>query len=583
MEAGDIYTEPLRDDEEDGGRKRTGSSVGGGLRRLSGRMSSLSGSGSLSPGRLAGQFFSFDDELVLGGSDDEPDGEDSSRQTRGSSTLRRLSRRLSGGSLGRLSEIILSQITDEISSCDDDDADDDADDEVDEEEMRPGRQRGRRQQERRRSNSQGSRPPPQRRSSAATAASRASDDSSWAVGEAYDRAVRRLSRRSSLPLVRPASVTPSSTAIRAAQSSPAAAAAGRRISLPSPGPAGSSIGVGIGIHGHRRFRGEGAGSTSRWSSCPSAASASTCTRSTGPKSSGEESSVRDSIIHAAEGGSSSSPSSSQSSLRYWEIDGLERLLGGGGGGGDGSSRRVGSAHPNGDVGQKETILEYYVSKERAEAEEHYVRLLQQTERFQLFALIVDVGHAMKPTKLAVQQILLETTAKPSELRPLAVTNRMISIHVSEESGERVVMRMLAIVQYFLTLLQRSIFFSRACVVLGGEGSGNTCSGVEVSLNAVPNGCGCQPNQSTPCTYDSSLQTDETRCYICDADDLLNVTDSTSNCADCQTCLYDCGTCVNATATNDRNSMIGCLDSMDDVDDTCRAGCSQRCVPSELVA
>jgi len=368
MEAGDIYTEPLRDDEEDGGRKRTGSSVGGGLRRLSGRMSSLSGSGSLSPGRLAGQFFSFDDELVLGGSDDEPDGEDSSRQTRGSSTLRRLSRRLSGGSLGRLSEIILSQITDEISSCDDDDADDDADDEVDEEEMRPGRQRGRRQQERRRSNSQGSRPPPQRRSSAATAASRASDDSSWAVGEAYDRAVRRLSRRSSLPLVRPASVTPSSTAIRAAQSSPAAAAAGRRISLPSPGPAGSSIGVGIGIHGHRRFRGEGAGSTSRWSSCPSAASASTCTRSTGPKSSGEESSVRDSIIHAAEGGSSSSPSSSQSSLRYWEIDGLERLLGGGGGGGDGSSRRVGSAHPNGDVGQKETILEYYVSKERAEVD-----------------------------------------------------------------------------------------------------------------------------------------------------------------------------------------------------------------------
>ena len=266
MEAGDIYTEPLRDDEEDGGRKRTGSSVGGGLRRLSGRMSSLSGSGSLSPGRLAGQFFSFDDELVLGGSDDEPDGEDSSRQTRGSSTLRRLSRRLSGGSLGRLSEIILSQITDEISSCDDDD------DEVDEEEMRPGRQRGRTQQERRRSNSQGSRPPPQRRSSAArsTAASRASDDSSWAVGEAYDRAVRRLSRRSSLPLVRPASVTPSSTAIRAAQSSPAAAAAGRRISLPSPGPAGSSIGVSIGIHGHRRFRGEGAGSTSRPAGGPAA-------------------------------------------------------------------------------------------------------------------------------------------------------------------------------------------------------------------------------------------------------------------------------------------------------------------------
>jgi hypothetical protein len=34
--------------------------------------------------------------------------------------------------------------------------------------------------------------------------------------------------------------------------------------------------------------------------------------------------------------------------------------------------------------------------------EHFVSRPQQTERFQLFALIVDVGHAMKPTKLAVK-------------------------------------------------------------------------------------------------------------------------------------------------------------------------------------
>ena len=136
---------------------------------------------------------------------------------------------------------------------------------------------------------------------------------------------------------------------------------------------------------------------------------------------------------------------------------------------------------------------------------------------------------------------------------------------------------------FLTLLQHSTLFLFVCAVLGGDGSGNTCSGVEVSLTAVPNGCGCQPSRLTPCTYDSSLQTNETRCFLCDADDLLNVTDSTSYCADCQACLYDCGTCVNATTTNDRDSMRTCLSSMDDANATCRAGCSQRCVSSELVA
>ena len=154
-----------------------------------------------------------------------------------------------------------------------------------------------------------------------------------------------------------------------------------------------------------------------------------------------------------------------------------------------------------------------------------------------------------------------------------------------------VMWMLAIVQYFsLTLLQHSTFFLIVCAVLGGgntqgngQGSGNTCSGVEVSLTAVPNGCGCQPGRLTPCTYDSALQTDESRCFLCDADDLLNVTDSTSYCADCQACLYDCGTCVNATATTTRTDMITCLSSMDDANATCRAGCSQRCVSSDLVA
>jgi hypothetical protein len=63
----------------------------------------------------------------------------------------------------------------------------------------------------------------------------------------------------------------------------------------------------------------------------------------------------------------------------------------------------------------------------------------------------------------------ETTAKPLEKRPIFVTNRTITIHVSEESGERFVMWMLAIVQYFsLTLLQHSTFFYLYAQFSAGE-------------------------------------------------------------------------------------------------------------------
>jgi hypothetical protein len=93
-------------------------------------------------------------------------------------------------------------------------------------------------------------------------------------------------------------------------------------------------------------------------SCPSAASASTFTGTTGPRSINKKecnssgSTVRDNIH--AEGGSSSSPSSSH---------GLERL---GGASGNGSSGRVGSAHPVDAAARKETAP--HMAEERADVD-----------------------------------------------------------------------------------------------------------------------------------------------------------------------------------------------------------------------
>lgn len=70
------------------------------------------------------------------------------------------------------------------------------------------------------------------------------------------------------------------------------------------------------------------------------------------------------------------------------------------------------------------------------------------------------------------------------------------------------------------------------------GSGNTCSGVEVSATAIPNGCGCQPSSTSPCTYDSSLQDLEDKCFFCTARDFAEVgTEFGHNkCDMCNACL-----------------------------------------------
>eukprot|EP00957_Ditylum_brightwellii_P212091 15366954-Ditylum_brightwellii.AAC.1 len=103
------------------------------------------------------------------------------------------------------------------------------------------------------------------------------------------------------------------------------------------------------------------------------------------------------------------------------------------------------------------------------------------------------------------------------------------------------------------------------------GEGNACSGVEISVTAMPNGCGCQPNENTPCTYDPSKRTADEICFICTSSDILP--DATV-CSDCRECLKNCDPCVEQATT--LSAMEKCLSSKPLNDGLCRVECDRFC-------
>mmetsp|Transcript_25490 Transcript_25490/g.42382 ORF Transcript_25490/g.42382 Transcript_25490/m.42382 type:complete len:677 (+) Transcript_25490:80-2110(+) len=108
---------------------------------------------------------------------------------------------------------------------------------------------------------------------------------------------------------------------------------------------------------------------------------------------------------------------------------------------------------------------------------------------------------------------------------------------------------------------------------GWAGTGNACSGVEISATATPNGCGCQPNELTPCTYtpDPSGNT----CFITTAHDLLT-TSANYNDA-CKTCLDGCDPCISGAGQDDVIAMMNCLGkTIGKKREACRADCASVC-------
>lgn len=111
-----------------------------------------------------------------------------------------------------------------------------------------------------------------------------------------------------------------------------------------------------------------------------------------------------------------------------------------------------------------------------------------------------------------------------------------------------------------------------------DGTGSACSGVEISYTATPNGCGCQPSQTEPCTYDPNERTMDDQCYVCSADDLLVAYGDGDDCRECRACLTGCEGCV-ATATSVLE-MEDCLSSQamnkKNPNPECREGCASVC-------
>lgn len=111
---------------------------------------------------------------------------------------------------------------------------------------------------------------------------------------------------------------------------------------------------------------------------------------------------------------------------------------------------------------------------------------------------------------------------------------------------------------------------------GWPGTGNICSGVEISATAVPNGCGCQPNELTPCTYDATGNKD--KCFIVTAHELLASNPEPSAVADaCKACIDQCDPCVSGKGQADVNDMMTCLGkTIGKKREACRSGCSRVC-------
>ena len=121
------------------------------------------------------------------------------------------------------------------------------------------------------------------------------------------------------------------------------------------------------------------------------------------------------------------------------------------------------------------------------------------------------------------------------------------------------------------------------------GTGNVCSGVEISYTATPNGCGCQPNHLTPCTYDPNERSMAYKCSICTAMDMAPTDPAapsvgsvkTTACASCKTCLDACpfdpsakdptGGCIASAVTTQELE-----DCMGDLDEQCRTNCHDQC-------
>lgn len=101
------------------------------------------------------------------------------------------------------------------------------------------------------------------------------------------------------------------------------------------------------------------------------------------------------------------------------------------------------------------------------------------------------------------------------------------------------------------------------------GSGSSCSdSVNMSVSMVPSGCGCAPDRSAPCSYDSSTKSSVEACFTCTAADLAQ-----GVCPACDNCLSTYNECI--TSANTKAEYVSCLALISDAErNDCHGSCSK---------
>jgi len=174
------------------------------------------------------------------------------------------------------------------------------------------------------------------------------------------------------------------------------------------------------------------------------------------------------------------------------------------------------------------------------------------------ALIVNVEHVqtMIPhvalRKLCCISLIFKSRSKNNDLTPNGShsmrsdgSNQCASSNTSDECS-----------------LESSFFAAVA-------GSGSSCSDfVNMSVSTVPSGCGCAPDRSAPCSYNSSTTSPGEACFVCTAADLAQ-----GVCPACDNCLSTYNECI--TSANTKAEYVSCLALISYAErNDCRGSCTK---------
>jgi hypothetical protein len=149
----------------------------------------------------------------------------------------------------------------------------------------------------------------------------------------------------------------------------------------------------------------------------------------------------------------------------------------------------------------------------------------------------------------------------SSMNGVALAQTSVTMHFATIEKEAMSGKVFNLADYLHCSIENNFFAAIA-------GTGTVCnSNVNISAAAVPSGCGCQPNNAAPCTYNPDLKDSEVSCFLCSSIDLAS-----GVCPGCNSCLSAYNNCIDEATTEEQYSF--CLSQIGDED---RANCHDMCL------